>query len=790
MTAKKHSHVDCCDHAHKHSDHEHEHRHDQCQQEHVHNGHDHGHNHEHHLHDHCGHDHHGHHHDHEAVEELAASVSLQFEGKVPKSVFRIDGMDCADCARKLEKKVGALPAIRQVNVNFGAAKMTVYHDGSSVEQIIRTVGQAGYEASEEKGIVRREPQKSFWRSNKKVYSTGLAGVFFGIAWILEQLDTLPVWSVNLLYAVAIIAGGYRIARSGLYGLKSRTIGMDLLMVIAAIGAAVIGEWEEGAAVVFLFSLGETLEAYTMDRTRNSIRGLMELAPNEALVRRGQREELLPVDQIALDDIVLVKPGEKIAMDGIIVNGRSSINQAPITGESVPVEKGAGEEVYAGTVNQEGLLEIRVTKLFKDNTLSRIIHMVEEAQAQKAPSQRFVDVFSKYYTPIVIIAAILIALIPPLGWGQSFETWIYRALMMLVVSCPCALVISTPVSIVSAIGNAARNGILIKGGAHLERLGAITAFAFDKTGTLTAGIPEVTGIKVLSDWSRTEVLSIAATLETYSDHPIAKAIVRRAIAEGIIAKPSTNFISVVSKGVQAEVGGTTYYIGKPRWFESDFGISLNTMQQEIQSQEQQGQTVMLLGTRDTVIAMISVADTIRENSKETLTQLKKIGIRKTIMLTGDNQGTARAVADQLGGVEYRAELLPQDKVSAVQQIIQQENGVAMVGDGVNDAPALAAATVGIAMGAAGTDTALETADVALMADDLSKLPYAVGLSRRALRIIKQNIAFSLLVKAVFILLIFAGKSTLWMSVLADTGSSLLVIANGMRLLRQQQPLRVE
>lgn len=769
MKAKEQSQAGCCDHDHKHADHGHEHNHDQCHNE---------------------HDPKGHHLDHGTVDELAANVSLQLEGKFPKSVFRIDGMDCADCARKLEKKVGALPAIRQASVNFGAAKMTVYHDGNSVEQIIRAVGQAGYEASEEKGIARREPRKSFWRSNKKAYSTGLAGIFFGIAWLLSFIETVPAWSVNSLYAVAIIVGGYRIARSGLYGLKSRTIGMDLLMVIAVVGAAVIGEWEEGAAVVFLFSLGETLEAYTMDRTRNSIRGLMELAPNEALVRREQREQLLPVEQIALDDIVLVKPGEKIAMDGVIVIGRSSINQAPITGEFVPVEKSTGDEVFAGTINQEGLLEIRVTKLFKDNTLSRIIHMVEEAQAQKAPSQRFVDVFSKYYTPIVIIAAVLIALIPPLAWGQSFETWIYRALMMLVVSCPCALVISTPVSIVSAIGNAARNGILIKGGAHLERLGAITAFAFDKTGTLTAGIPEVTEIKVLNEWSQTETLAVAAAVETYSDHPIAKAIVRRAVSDGISQRPSANFVSVVSKGAQAEIGGITYYIGKPRWFETDFGISLSTIQQHIHALEQKGQTVMLLGTIDTVIAIISVADTIRENSKETLLLLKKIGIRKIIMLTGDNQGTARVVADQLGGVEYRAELLPQDKVAAVQQIIQQENGAAMVGDGVNDAPALATATVGIAMGAAGTDTALETADVALMADDLSKLPYAVGLSRRALRIIKQNIAFSLLVKAVFILLIFAGISTLWMSVLADTGSSLLVIANGMRLLRQQQPLRVE
>lgn len=712
-------------------------------------------------------------------------VERRFVSCPNQLVFRIDGMDCADCAQKLEKKVGALSSVTQVSVNFGAAKMTVEHDGSARETVMKTVKKAGYTATEDKGTRSGQTDQPFWRRNRKALPTLISGILFLLALIPSTMGEMSETTAAIIYGAAMVVGGFRIAKSGLYGLKSRTIGMDLLMIIAAVGAACIGEWSEGAAVVFLFSLGETLEAFTMDRTRRSIRSLMDLAPNTAVVKRNGQETTLDVENILVGDVIVVKPGEKIAMDGDIVNGFSSVNQAPITGESIPVEKVNGDEVFAGTINQEGSLEVKVTKRSQDNTLSRIIHMVEEAQAQKAPSQRFVDVFAKYYTPAVIVIAVGIALIPPVFFNQAFETWFYRALMMLVVSCPCALVISTPVSIVSAIGNAARNGILIKGGAHLERLGAISTIAFDKTGTLTSGIPRVAEVIPFGELKREEVLALAASIEKHSEHPVAKAIVRQVQEENLAVQKSTQFTSVTGKGAKAEIKGVTHYIGNPRWLLEQQKESAEATDSRIRSFEQKGQTVMALWKEDRVLGLLTVADTIRENSTAAVNQLRQIGIHKVVMLTGDNQGTAKAIADQIGQMDYRAELLPQDKMSAVQELARKDKGVAMVGDGINDAPALATANVGIAMGAAGTDTALETADVALMADDLSKLPYAVGLSRRALKIIKQNIAFSLLVKVVFLGLIFLGWSTLWMAVLADTGSSLIVIANGMRLLRSKQ-----
>ena len=721
------------------------------------------------------------------IQNLGYNINDQTEINQTKSIFRIEGMDCADCAQKLEKRVGALAAVSQVMVNFGAAKMTVAHDGTAADDVIKTVRQAGYTAHlEEENSPRQTEERSFWRRNNKVLPTSISGALFVITWGLSYIGLIPESASNVLYALAIIIGGYRIAKTGLYGLKSWTIGMDLLMTVAAVGAAIIGQWEEGAAVVFLFSLGETLEAYTMDRTRKSIRSLMDLSPKEALIRRNGVESVLPIEKIQIGDTLIIKPGEKIAMDGNIVKGTSTINQAPITGESIPVEKAEGDEVFAGTINQFGSLEVKVTKLSKDNTLSRIVHMVEEAQAQKAPSQRFVDVFAKYYTPAVIIIALGIAIVPPVFMNQPFDTWFYRALMMLVVSCPCALVISTPVSIVSAIGNAARNGVLIKGGAHLERLGVVSVVAFDKTGTLTSGIPQVTKVIPLDQRDEQEVLAIAAAIESRSEHPVAEAIVRKAKLENVQIHESTNFTSITGKGVRAAIGGIDFYVGSPRWFLHDLNISLVGLKNDIQRLEAQGQTVMVLGTKENAWAAIAVADEVRVNSKETLDQLHQIGIRKAVMLTGDNRGTAEAVAAKLGDIGYRAELLPQDKVTSIKELMSNGDGVAMIGDGVNDAPALATATVGIAMGAAGTDTALETADVALMADDLSKLPYAIELSRRSVKIIKQNIAFSLLVKVVFLSMIFFGISTLWMAVLADTGSSLIVIANGMRLLRSTRP----
>ena len=695
------------------------------------------------------------------------------------SVFRIEGMDCADCAAKLEKKVTALPGVRSATVNFGAGKLTVEHALADTD-IIKAVHQAGYQAVQD-GLTARpgaQQSKQWWRKPRTL-ATIISGVFLAAA-ILMDWAGISESIVIPVYLSAMVIGGYHVAKSGLYGLRSLTMDTNFLMTIAAVGAVAIGEWSEGATVVFLFSLGNTLQAYTLDKTRESIRALMELAPREALVRRDGKEVRLPVEEIVVGDVIIVKPGERIAMDGNVVSGVSTVNQAPITGESMPVEKQTGDIVYAGTVNEQGALEIAVTKLAADSTLAKIMHMVEEAQAEKAPMQQFVDVFARYYTPAVIIAALGLMFIPSWIFGQPFDVWFYRALVLLVISCPCALVISTPVSIVSAIGNASRHGVLIKGGAHLEQMGRIQAIAFDKTGTLTAGKPMVTDVVSLSGIPEEELLLLAAAVEKWSEHPLAQAIVAKAANAPL--KPVTKFKALIGRGALADVDGQTVYVGNRRLFE-EAGHALAGFEEKLTQIEQQGKTVMLVGNDIVVLGAIAVADTLRENSSEALAALRSAGIRNMAMLTGDNKQVAAAIAEKLNIDDFYSELLPEDKVTALKQLSRKYGSVAMVGDGVNDAPALAAADVGIAMGVAGSDTALETADIALMSDDLSKLAYVMKLSRRTVAIIKQNVTFSLLVKLLFVLGTFVGFVNLWLAVLADTGASLLVTLNGMRLARE-------
>lgn len=542
--------------------------------------------------------------------------------------------------------------------------------------------------------------------------------------------------------------------------------MNTLMTVAIIGAAAIGEWGEGATVVILFAISEVLERYSMEKARQSIRSLMDIAPKEALIRRGSAELMVNVDDIQVGDIMIVKPGQKLAMDGVVIKGTSTINQAAITGESVPVSKTIDDEVFAGTLNEEGLLEVKVTKLVEDTTISKIINLVEEAQAERAPSQAFVDRFAKYYTPAIMILALGIAVVPPLILGGDWGEWVYRGLALLVVGCPCALVISTPISIVTAIGNAAKNGVLIKGGIHLEEAGRLSAIAFDKTGTLTKGFPEVTNVETFGTIDEKGLLAIAAVIEKGSQHPLASAIVRK--AESICADLSLtveDFQSITGKGVKAKVNGELYYIGSPKLFtelHSNMNVETN---QRIEVLQKQGKTVMVLGTEQQVLALIAVADEVRDSSEDVIKQLHEIGIKKTIMLTGDNQATAEAIGQRLNVTDVKADLMPQDKLDYIKQLRKDYGNVAMIGDGVNDAPALAASTVGIAMGGAGTDTALETADIALMADDLSKLPYTIRLSRKTLTIIKQNITFSLGIKLLALAFIVPGWLTLWMAVFA-------------------------
>ncbi len=701
-------------------------------------------------------------------------------------VIRLEGLDCADCAAKLEKRIQAMPGVSSARVNYGAAKMQVVHE-IALSEVLGTIEKMGYKGRVEGEVSNEESRLPFWRSNKYALSTILSGSVLLLALLLQGFNAPVLW-IHSTYILAILLGGFLPAKAGLSILiNARELDMNALMSIAAMGAVALGQFEEGAVVVLLFALGNALQAYSMDKTRNSIRMLMDLAPNEALIRRNGQELTLPVQEIRLGDILILRPGERVAMDGQVIKGTSALDEKAITGESIPADKELGDKVYAGTINGYGSLEIKVEKLARDNTLSRIITMVEDAQGQKAPSEQFVDKFARYYTPAVIITAALVAVLPPLLLQQSFSQWVYQALGMLLVACPCALVISTPVSIVSAIGTAARNGVLIKGGAYLEAMGEIKAIAFDKTGTLTRGQAEVTDIIALSG-SQTEVLSLAAAIESRSEHPLAQAISKFGQEQGASLPAIDSFQAVAGQGAYADLQGQRYYIGNPRFFAEQARALNNQIKQQVEELQNQGKTVILLADAEKFLGLIALADRLRENSVQELALLKQMGIEKTIMLTGDNQRTARSIAAAVGVDEFQADLLPEDKVKAIQELLARQPKVAMVGDGVNDAPALAIATVGIAMGAAGTDVALETADIALMADDLSKLAYSVDLGRRTRRIIKQNIAFSLIIKASILLLVIPGWLTLWLAVVGDMGTSLLVTLNGMRLLRTKPLVR--
>jgi len=694
--------------------------------------------------------------------------------------YRVQGFTCANCASIFENNVKGLPGVQDAKVNFGASK--VYVKGlTTIEELEKAGAFENLKVRDEKEQrVEREP---FWKQkeNIKVY---ISAILLVVSWFLGEQYGEEHILPTIGYAASILIGGYSLFIKGLKNLSRLQFDMNTLMTIAIIGAALIGEWGEGATVVILFAISEALERYSMDKARQSIESLMDIAPKEALIRRGIEEMMIHVDDIQVGDIMIVKPGQKLAMDGLVVKGTSTLNQAAITGESVPVTKTIDDEVFAGTLNEEGLLEVKVTKRVEDTTLSKIIHLVEEAQAERAPSQAFVDKFAKYYTPAIVILALLIAVVPPL-LGGDWSEWIYQGLAVLVVGCPCALVVSTPVAVVTAIGNAAKNGVLIKGGIHLEESGALKAIAFDKTGTLTKGIPAVTDI-VTYGGNENELMTITAAIEKGSQHPLASAIMRKAEENGLNFNGVTveEFQSITGKGVKAKVNSEMYYVGSPNLFEELHGIIESGRKQKITEMQTQGKTVMVLGTEKEILSLIAVADEMRESSKTVISKLNNMGI-ETVMLTGDNQRTAKAIGKQVGVSDIKADLLPEDKLNFIKELRGKHQSVAMVGDGVNDAPALAASTVGVAMGGAGTDTALETADIALMSDDLSKLPYTIKLSRKALVIIKQNITFSLAIKLLALLLVMPGWLTLWIAIFADMGATLLVTLNSLRLLKVKE-----
>ncbi len=668
-------------------------------------------------------------------------------------------------------------------MNFTASKLTVIGD-TNVNEIEKAGAFENLKVRPDH-LKEEEKKEPFL---KRHWNVVLAGILLIVGWMISFGYGEGSLLANGFYAGSILVGGYRLFQAGFRNLLRLDFDMRTLMTIAIIGAALIGEWGEGAMVVILFAISEILEAYSMEKARQSIRGLMEIAPKEATVLRNNQEMTIPVEDVQVGDTMIVLPGQKLAMDGVVSKGGSFVNQSAITGESVPVHLSVGDEAFAGTLNEDGYLEVEVTKRVEDTTLAKIIHLVEEAQEERAPSQSFVDRFAKYYTPAIILVAIGVAVIPPL-LGGSWEEWIYQGLAVLVVGCPCALVISTPVSIVTAVGNAARNGVLVKGGVYLEEAGKLKSIAFDKTGTLTKGIPEVNDIITLAEYKDSEIIRIAAFLESSSQHPLASAILKKAEEMGIEKQTDDdieNFQSLTGKGIKGTINQTVYYAGSLALFTDDMNIQPESDTHIIIDRlRSEGKTVLAVGTEEHLLALVAVADTIRDESAEVVKALHDLNITNTIMLTGDHQLTANSIGQQINISTIKAELLPEEKLNYIKEYEQRFGKVAMVGDGVNDAPALASSTVGIAMGGAGTDTAIETADIALMGDDLRKLPYTIKLSRKTLSIIKQNIAFSIGVKLLALLLVVPGWLTLWIAIFADMGATLLVTLNGLRLLRVKE-----
>lgn len=710
----------------------------------------------------------------------------------PVAEFRLVGLDCPDCAESVRVAVASSPGVLEASIDFATARMRVGYDprATDVEALGRAIESAGYgvESVTRPGAAGPE-ERTWWDRHRHDVATLAAGAAIAAGWLLGEFGA-PESASIVAYAAAIAAGGSLVARRALVSAKARMLDMNVLMSIAVIGAAGIGEWLEGAMVVFLFSVGGLLEARSLARTRSSIRDLMDLSPEVVRVLRDGEESAVPPTEVVPGETIRVRPGERIALDGVVRAGSSAVDESPITGESVPVEKAPGAEVFAGSLNATSLLEVEVTALASQTTLARVVYLVEEAQAQQAPFQRLVDRFTRYYTPAVVALAIALAVVPPalgaaLGaqWG-GFSEWFYRALVLLVVSCPCALVIATPVAVVSAITRATRDGVLIKGGAFLELAPRVRAVAFDKTGTLTIGRPEVAEVVTLDGLAThalgaQEVLSLAAAVESYSTHPLARAVVR---ASGDAPREAVQELEeVAGRGVVGRGAAGDVLVGSAA-FARERGVDLDGAVAAIERLEDQGHSALVVARAARAVGVIGLADQIRESSGGAVASLLSGAIKHAVMLTGDNERTAAAIAKAAGVPEHRSRLLPQDKVDEVSRLRERYGAVAMVGDGINDAPALAAADIGIAMGAAGSDTALETADVALMSDDLEALPRFFNLGRRTVNNIWQNVVLSIGVKLAVLVAAAFGVATLWMAVFADTGVALLVILNGLRLLR--------
>ncbi len=708
-------------------------------------------------------------------------------GAGTQTAIRILQMDCPTEEGLLRKKLGGMAGVTGLEFNLMQRVLTVTHAPQNLEPILAAVRSLGFTPEVAEGASAHEapapePDKPWW-------PLALAGVLAIGSEAAHWLE-LPTWIAAALALTAVLACGLTTYKKGWIAIRNGNLNINALMSIAVTGALLLGQWPEAAMVMVLFTIAELIEAKSLDRARNAIKGLMQLTPERATVLQadGTWQEVA-AQAVVVGARVRVKPGERIALDGTIDSGHSAINQAPITGESLPIEKTEGDPVFAGTINESGSFEYTVTAAANNSTLARIIHAVQEAQGVRAPTQRFVDRFARIYTPVVFAIALAVAILPPLLLGGMWFDWIYKALVLLVIACPCALVISTPVTIVSGLAAAARQGILIKGGVYLEEGRKLKWLALDKTGTITHGKPVQTDFAVLNGGDATTVRSLAASLASRSDHPVSRAVAQAAHADGVPVREVDNFEALPGRGTQGHIDGTQYYLGNHRLIH-ELGRCSDALEAQLSALEKQGKTVILLADDKQVHALFAVADTVKDSSRQAIAELHALGI-KTLMLTGDNAYTAAAIAAQVGIDEARGDLLPQDKLKAIEAKMAEGGGegvargkVGMVGDGINDAPALALSDIGFAMGAAGTGTAIETADVALMDDDLRKLPRFVRLSRHTHTLLVQNIVLALGIKAVFLVLTLTGAGTMWMAVFADVGASLLVVGNGLRLLRVQ------
>ncbi|QDV90752.1 putative cadmium-transporting ATPase [Phycisphaerae bacterium RAS2] len=717
--------------------------------------------------------------------------------------FQIRGMDCAEETAALRSALSSVTGIQEVTFDLLSARMTVRstNDRFPTEEVLRAVKQTGMSAEfvtdAKSSPVREHREGRSLRAVLTIISAVLAAFAFLVhgmqaAWQAaltgQEAGALPTAS-RLLYLAAIAAGGWFVAPKAWLAARRLRPDMHLLMTVAVFGAVILGEYLEAATVTVLFSLSLTLEHWSVARARRAVAELLALAPPKARVLQNDgSEQMLDAEAVPVGSRIVIKPGEKYPLDGRVLEGQTTVNQAPITGESMPVTKTVGSEVFAGTINVDGAVLVATTKPVSDTTLARIIRMVSEAQSRRAPSEQWVEQFARIYTPVVLCLALLVAIIPPLLLSQPWATWFYQALVLLVIACPCALVISTPVTIVAALVAAARHGILIKGGLYMEVPARLRAVALDKTGTLTMGRPRVQKVVPLSGHSERELLEIAASVEMRSQHPLAQAVVQHATAAGIAARASADFQAIAGKGATAIVNGNQIWIGSHRLLE-ERSQETPELHEQLTQLSASGASVVVIGEEHHVCGFIAVSDTVRPEARNAVAELKSLGINPVVMLTGDNRGTAETIARETGVDEINAELLPEAKVKVVEDLVRRFGVVAMVGDGVNDAPAMAQSSLGIAMGAIGTDAAIETADIALMTDDLSRLPWLIRHSRRALRTIRANIAASLVVKAAFVCLTVLGKASLWAAIAADTGVSLLVVLNALRLLRTTEIPRI-